>query len=59
MEGQSDENLSMDVLVDDLVTFVQTIFKDVETSPVLMVTQFSSCTTPLQRYSCTVVLDSS
>ncbi|KAN0091558.1 Alpha/Beta hydrolase fold [Tylopilus felleus] len=36
MEGQSDENLSMDVLVDDLVAFVQTIFKDVETSPVLM-----------------------
>ena len=38
MKGQSDENLSMDVLVDDLVALVQTIFKDVETAPVLMVT---------------------
>lgn len=37
MEGQSDENLSMDVLVDDLVALVQSIFKDVETAPVLMV----------------------
>lgn len=40
MEGQSDENLSMDVLVDDLVALVQTIFKDVETAPVLMVIGF-------------------
>lgn len=37
MEGQSDENLSMDVLVDDLVALVQSIFKDAETAPVLMV----------------------
>jgi len=40
MESQSDENLSMDVLVDDLIALVQTIFKDVETAPVLMVTRF-------------------
>ncbi|KAF8555332.1 protein phosphatase methylesterase [Imleria badia] len=36
MEGQSDENLSMEVLVDDLVALVQAMFKDVETAPALM-----------------------
>jgi len=36
MKGQSDENLSMDVLADDLVALVQTIFKDAENAPVLM-----------------------
>ncbi|KAH0828157.1 Alpha/Beta hydrolase protein [Lanmaoa asiatica] len=36
MEGQPDENLPMDVLVDDLVALVQAIFKDVDTAPVLM-----------------------
>ncbi|KAG8214223.1 Alpha/Beta hydrolase protein [Butyriboletus roseoflavus] len=36
MEGQQDENLSMDVLVDDLVALVQTIFKDVDAAPVIM-----------------------
>ncbi|KAF8134276.1 Alpha/Beta hydrolase protein [Boletus edulis] len=36
MEGQSDDNLSMDALVDDLVALVQTMFKNVETAPVLM-----------------------
>lgn len=40
MDGRSDENLSMDVLVDDLVALVQTIFKDTETAPVLMVIRF-------------------
>lgn len=37
MEGPSDENLSMDVLVEDLVALVQTMFKDVEAAPVIMV----------------------
>ncbi|KIK88461.1 hypothetical protein PAXRUDRAFT_831805 [Paxillus rubicundulus Ve08.2h10] len=36
MEGQSDENLSMEVLVDDLVALVQAVFSDVQTAPVLM-----------------------
>lgn len=40
MEGQPDENLSMNVLVDDLVAIVQTMFKDVDTAPVLMVIRF-------------------
>lgn len=40
VEDQSDGNLSMDVLVDDLVALVQTVFKDVETAPVLMVIGF-------------------
>ena len=40
MEGQLDENLSMDVLADDLVALVQTIFKDVENAPALMVIHF-------------------
>lgn len=45
MEGQPDENLSMDVLVDDLVSIVQTTFKDVDTAPVLMVIHFRFHTT--------------
>ncbi|KAF8838027.1 protein phosphatase methylesterase [Paxillus ammoniavirescens] len=36
MEGQLDENLSMEVLVDDLVALVQAVFSDVQTAPVLM-----------------------
>lgn len=45
MDGQSDENLSMDVLVDDLVALVQTVFKDVETAPALMVICFPASIT--------------
>jgi hypothetical protein len=59
MKGQSDENLSMDVLADDLVALVQTIFKDAENAPVLMVLRFQSSFTPLQTCSCPFVFNSS
>ncbi|KAF9231023.1 Alpha/Beta hydrolase protein [Melanogaster broomeanus] len=36
MEGQSDQNLSMDVLVDDLVALVQAVFRDVQVAPTIM-----------------------
>ncbi|KAF9219472.1 alpha/beta-hydrolase [Gyrodon lividus] len=36
MQGRSDEDLSMDVLVDDLVALVQAVFMDVKTAPVIM-----------------------
>lgn len=59
MEGQSDEHLSMDVLVDDLVAIVQTIFKDAETAPVLMVIRLGYCIAASQTCSHVLVLDSS
>lgn len=59
MEGQSDENLSMDVLADDLVALVQTIFKDAENAPVLMVPCFKSSVTFFQTCSCLFVFNSS